>query len=54
MADKNMIDAVQISLKLHQLHLSSFPAINKKTSALDLNQLRRSEPAIRWHGTART
>jgi hypothetical protein len=50
--DKDVIDAMQVGLKFHQLHLRSFAAIDKKASALNFNQLCRGKPAVCRHRTA--
>jgi hypothetical protein len=39
MGYQNMIDAVQVCLKTHELHLRTLPAIDKKKTVLDLDQL---------------
>src|SRR5690606_36417904 len=44
--DKNMIDAVEVYLKAHQLQLSSFAAIDHKEFVLDLNELSRGMPSV--------
>ena len=53
-ADKNMIDAVKVRLKAHELHLRGFPAVDKEIVILDLEQLRGRMPAIGWQCTTRT
>ena len=39
MADEDMIDAMQVCLKFHQLHLGGFSAVNHEEPAFDFNEL---------------
>ena len=50
--DEDVIDAMEVSLLLHQLHLCAFAAVNEKTTSLDLHQLCGSKTSIRRHGAA--
>jgi hypothetical protein len=39
MADKNMVDAVEICLKAHELHLGTLAAVNEEMPVLNLYEL---------------
>jgi hypothetical protein len=43
--DKNVIDAVEVGLKSHELHLGSLTTIHQEMPVLDLYQLCRGKPA---------
>lgn len=45
-ADENVIDAVQVRLETHELHLRSFPAVNQKMPVLDLYKLCGGKPSV--------
>ena len=47
MADKDMVDPVEIRLKTHELHLRRFAAVNQEIAALYFNKLRSRMPAVR-------
>ena len=49
-----MVDAMQVRLKLHELHLRAFAAVDEEVPVLNLDQLRRGEPAIRRQRSAGT
>jgi hypothetical protein len=46
MADKNVVDAVEVCLETHQLHLGSLSAIHQEVPVLDLDKLRGGKPPI--------
>jgi hypothetical protein len=54
MTNEDVIDPVEVSLELHQLHLSAFAAVDEKIMILYFNQLSGRMSAIRWQCTART
>ena len=37
--DENVIDAMEVYLKTHELHLGTFAAINEKNTILNFDQL---------------
>ena len=41
-----MVDAMQVRLEPHQLHLGTFAAVDHKIPVLDLDQLRRGKSAV--------
>ena len=45
--DKNVVDAVKVCLKAHQLHLCSFTTINEKMAVLDFHELTRRKSSVR-------
>jgi len=47
--NKNVIDAMEVDLKAHKLHLHSLTTINQKMIVLYLNQLRRWMSPIGRH-----
>jgi hypothetical protein len=49
--DKDVIDAMEIYLQAHQLHLCTFPAVYQKMPVLDFDQLRCRMSPIRWQRT---
>ena len=52
MAYEDVMDAVEINLKAHQLHLSAFAAVDHKILVLDFNELSGGMPPIGGEGTA--
>jgi hypothetical protein len=52
--DKNVIDAMQVGLKLHELHLRALTTVNQKMAVLDFHQLGGGKPSVRGQRTART
>ncbi len=46
MADKNMIDPVEVYLQPHQLHLGCFTTVDEKVPALNFHELGRRMSAI--------
>jgi hypothetical protein len=54
MTDKNMIDFVIGELESHELHLSTFPAINEKVMILDDYELGRRKPTVSGKRTTGT
>jgi hypothetical protein len=46
MADKYVVDPVEICLKTHELHLRRFAAVNQEIAALYFHKLRSRMPAV--------
>lgn len=50
--NKNMMDAMNGAVVLHQLHLCAFSAIHQEKFVLDFDQLRRGKSSVGWYRTA--
>lgn len=48
-ADKDVVDAVEVGLQLHELHLGALATVNQEVAVLDLHQLGRRVAAIGGH-----
>ena len=52
--DEDAVDAVEIDLKMHELHLHTFAAVHQEILILNFNELGRGEPPVRRQCTAGT
>ena len=52
MANEDVIDSMKVCLHTHELHLSSFAAINKERSILNLDELSSWMSSVSRHSSA--